>query len=395
MSNYPCRGSTTGCEWSGTVVAATSAGEAISPARESPTNRRSCFSSRRCCGFTGLSMWWLVGWTREFRYTRSESTTPGVRAFRYCSRSAFMADIDGLLIIDKPEGMTSHDVVDRVRRALGMKRVGHTGTLDPLATGVLVLCLGRATRLQRFFVGSDKEYIARIRLGFATDTYDRTGKPVSPMGASNRVVEEQVKGVLKQLQGTRPQIPPMYSAKKRAGTRLYTLARRGQQVPRKAIRVTIDTIEPLLEGGVFLHRHPDGTSDFSVRIRCSAGTYIRSLAHEIGERLGCGGHLVALRRTAVGSFRLEQAVGLGEFERLAEAGRASERIIPLDEIPLDMPAVILSPREVEKVRHGQSIERRVAAPGQYCRLLDAEGHLLAIGEVMARGATVQPRIVLY
>ncbi len=306
-----------------------------------------------------------------------------------------MADVDGLLIIDKPEGLTSHDVVARVRRALGMRRIGHTGTLDPLATGVLVLCLGRATRLQRFFIGSDKEYIARIRLGFATDTYDRTGKPASPMAASNEVMEEQVKAVLQQLQGTRRQIPPMYSAKKRAGVRLYKLARRGQDVPRKAVLVTIHTIEPLLEGGVFLHRHPDGTADFSVRIRCSAGTYIRSLAHEIGEQLGCGGHLLALRRTAVGSFRLEQAIGLEAFEQLAAAGRANERIIPLDEIPLDLPAVILSASEVEDVRHGRSIERRVTASGLYCRLLDAEGRLLAIGEIVAQGAAVQPRIVLY
>jgi len=305
-----------------------------------------------------------------------------------------MADVDGLLIIDKPEGITSHDVIDGVRRALKMKRIGHTGTLDPLATGVLVLCLGRATRLQRFFTGCDKEYRARIRLGFATDTYDRTGKPQSPIIASYEVMIQQVQQVLENLQGAQEQLPPMFSAKKQAGTRLYKLARRGEEVPRQPARVSIYALKLLPEDGEVLHRNPDGTSDFSLLVRCSAGTYVRSLAHEIGQRLSCGGHLLALRRTAVGDFRIEQATALEELERRDQAGEASAGIIPLAQIPLNLPTITLSPAEAEKLRHGQAVKRNQGIAGTYCKLVDAHGHLMAVGEMAPSGGVIQPRIVL-
>lgn len=306
-----------------------------------------------------------------------------------------MVDVDGLLIIDKPEGITSHDVVDRVRRALRMKRIGHTGTLDPLATGVLVLCLGKATRLQRFFMGSDKEYMARIRLGFATDTYDRTGNPLPPVAASKEVMEEQIQRALADLHGTREQLPPMFSAKKQAGRRLYKLARRGQEVPRTPVRVSIYALELRPEAGEILHRNDDGTSDFSLFVKCSAGTYIRSLAHEIGQRLGCGGHLLALRRIAAGDFRIEQAIPLEEFERLARSGEAGERVIALAQIPLNLPTITLSPAEAEKLRQGQAVKRNQATDGTYCKLVDVRGNLLAVGQMVAAGNVIQPRIVLY
>lgn len=305
-----------------------------------------------------------------------------------------MAHRDGLLLIDKPEGMTSHDVVDRLRRALRMKRIGHSGTLDPMATGVLVLCLGKATRLQRFFTGCDKEYIARIRLGFATDSHDRTGKPLSPIIASKGVMKEQLQQVMDSMHGPQEQLPPMFSAKKQAGTRLYKLARQGKDVQRKPVPIRIDAIELLAEEGEYIHQHRDGTSDFSILVRCSAGTYIRSMAHDIGVRLGCGGHITALRRTAVGSFRIERAVALEEFEQLSQPHQAQEHIIPLTQIPLDMPIVALTAAEVQQVRKGQSISRARSAEATYCKLVDRRGNFVAVGEISGSGG-IQPRIVLY
>lgn len=304
-----------------------------------------------------------------------------------------MAEVDGVLVIDKPEGITSHDVVERVRHRLRMKRIGHTGTLDPLATGILVLLLGKATRLQQFLVGCDKEYIARIRLGFATDTYDRTGKPQTPIIASDQVMVEQIQQVLQTLRGLREQVPPMFSAKKQAGRRLYHLARRGQEVPRAPVRIHIHALELLPEEGEILQRHADGTSDFSLLIRCSAGAYIRSLAHEIGQRLGCGGHLLALRRTAVGDIRLEQALTLEEFEHLTQLDQVRRRLIPLAHIPLNMPTITLTPAEAERLRHGQAVTLPQAIVGRYCKLIDGQGGLMAVGELMS-GGVIQPRVVL-
>jgi tRNA pseudouridine55 synthase len=305
-----------------------------------------------------------------------------------------MADVDGLIIVDKPEGITSHDVVDRARRLLRMKRIGHTGTLDPLATGVLVLLLGKATRLQRFFVDHDKEYLARIRLGLATDTYDRMGMPSGPLIASNGVMQEHLAQALDQWRGSREQLPPMFSAKKQDGVRLYHLARQGHDVPRKPVRITIDELELLEENGEVIHRNPDGTSDFSIRLRCSAGTYVRTLAHDLGQELGCGGHLIELRRAAVGDFRIQDAVRLEEFEQAVHQGQARDCIIPLAHAPLAMPALTLSADDVEKVRHGQAVIGDRALDGVYCKLLDDRGDLIAIGEVVAGWRIIQPRILL-
>ncbi len=213
----------------------------------------------------------------------------------------------GSLIIDKPEGMTSHDVVARVRRAAATRRVGHAGTLDPFATGVLVACIGRATRLVQFLVGLDKEYIATVRLGYATDTQDLTGKRITPFQSSDKVSLDNVISVLNDFTGTQLQMPPMFSAKKIAGERLYQAAREGREVERQALPITVYSIE--LQSDFDMSE--DGARDFVIRVRCSSGTYVRTLAHDIGAKLGVGAHLRALRRTAVGHFKLERRFDSG------------------------------------------------------------------------------------
>src|SRR5689334_17551458 len=212
----------------------------------------------------------------------------------------------GALIIDKPAGLTSHDVVARVRRAARTRRVGHAGTLDPFATGVLVVCIERATRLLQYVVGLDKEYLATVRTGFATTTQDLTGEQITPLASSDLLSVEQVTAVLKEFIGEQWQTPPMFSAKKVAGERLYVAAREGREVERQPVAITVSEME-MIE----MHQpNADGTRDFVMRVSCSSGTYVRTLANDIGARLGTGAHLSALRRTAVGRFRIEEALSL-------------------------------------------------------------------------------------
>src|SRR6267142_126898 len=205
--------------------------------------------------------------------------------------------MDGMLIIDKPVGMTSHDVVAQVRHILRERRVGHTGTLDPFATGVLAILVGRATRLAQFLSGLEKEYEAVIRLGYATDTGDITGKPVSDnaVNPGQKWTREQIEAALESLRGDIDQVPPMYSAKKQSGRKLYELARRGEVVERKPARVCIYKFEPINLASKptpeLLKDNLDGTFDFEVSIECSSGTYIRTLAEDFGKRLGVGAHL--------------------------------------------------------------------------------------------------------
>jgi tRNA pseudouridine55 synthase len=300
----------------------------------------------------------------------------------------------GFLVIDKPAGMTSHDVVQRVRRALRMQRVGHTGTLDPIATGVLVLCVGKAVRLQRFLMARDKEYRARVRLGFATDTYDALGKPTTPLTSTVHLSEADIERVLAEFRGEYDQIPPMYSAKKKGGIRLYALARRGQSVERSPIRVRIDVLELVEDEGAKLRRCDDGTTEFTLRVRCSAGTYVRALAHDIGQRLGCGAYLQGLVRTAVGEFTLARALSLEAVEALAREGRVSEALIPLSEALPEMPALRLSERDLWRVRHGHAIPGRGLPHRTYVRLLDGRDQLVAVGENRPEQGVIQPRVVL-
>src|SRR3989440_5468246 len=269
--------------------------------------------------------------------------------------------VDGLLIIDKPEGLTSHDVVARVRRILKIKRVGHTGTLDPFATGVLVILAGRATRLAQFLSGAEKEYEAIIRLGFATDTGDATGRSISEIQRCPEFHGGAIEAALESLRGEIEQVPPMYSAKKQAGRKLYELARRGEEVEREPVRVCIHKFEAIKPTGELLKDNLDGTFDFEVRVACSAGTYVRTLAEDFGKRLHVGAHLAELRRTRVGDFPIQQAKTLEEV-KASFAEEALGTILHKPDAALSrLPYVDLSADEVIRVRRGLNIRVEGAA----------------------------------
>ncbi len=248
--------------------------------------------------------------------------------------------MDGILVLDKPGGWTSHDVVARVRRLTRIKRVGHTGTLDPMATGVLVVCLGQATRIIEYLVGHDKQYRATIRLGIETDTYDAQGRVIAEKPVA--VNESALRKSLEALVGDIEQVPPMFSAIKRGGQKLVDLARKGVEVEREPRQVVIHSINLLR------FDPPDATID----VRCSAGTYIRSLAHDLGRALGCGAHLSALTRTAVGNFTLPQAVPLAAFETAVGSGSWATLLRPLDAALAGFPSITLSESDAARARHG-------------------------------------------
>ena len=312
--------------------------------------------------------------------------------------------MDGLLIIDKPAGLTSHDVVARVRRILKERRVGHTGTLDPFATGVLVVLVGRATRLAQFLSGAVKEYLALVRFGYATDTGDLTGARINGPEAQNasggRVhtwSDAQVEAALASLRGEIEQVPPMYSAKKIAGQKLYELARRGQEVERRAVRVTVHELSAERRGGDLLRRNDDRTQDLSIRVRCSAGTYVRTLAEAIGERLGTPAHLAALRRTRAGDFQIEDALGLDDLKTKAEEGSdVNDFLLPMDAALSNLPFVHLTADEARRALHG--IALRFETDGAWredepVRMRGADGRLLAVGFYDAASRSLRPRVV--
>lgn len=284
--------------------------------------------------------------------------------------------MDGVLVIDKPAGPTSHDMVDRVRRALRIRRVGHTGTLDPFATGVLPLCLGKATRLARFLGAGEKVYRATVRLGYATSTDDLTGTAVSE-ARSVELDEEEIRDALARLEGSYDQVSPAYSARRVGGRRLYELARRGEAAPRPAKSVSVHAIRLL---GV------DGDR-LEIEVRCSPGTYVRALARDLGADLGPGGHLAALRRTRSGSFGLEDSVS---GDDLAEA---RERVVPLGELLPELPAVRVGEAGRRLVQHGRDLGRTSALAGfpetkvERVRILDESGSLLALAVPRASGAS--------
>ena len=296
----------------------------------------------------------------------------------------------GGLLIDKPEGMTSHDVVNRLRRVLSIRRIGHVGTLDPFATGLLVMCIGGATRLVQFLLHLDKEYLATVRLGFATDTQDITGKQMGPLVSSNAVSLDDVRRVLNEFKGPLLQMPPMFSAKKVAGERLYRAAREGREVERKSIQITVHSIE--LAG--HLSNESDGTSSFILRVKCSTGTYVRTLAHDIGERLGIGAHLSALRRTQVGDFNIGSALTLDELEQRREVGTLGDKLIQPGEMLTHLPAVILDSKGVESIRHGRSLSLNLVNEGQPVRICDVQNRLVAVGDYDAGEQMIRPRVVL-
>ncbi len=308
--------------------------------------------------------------------------------------------MDGVLIIDKPVGFTSHDVVARVRRILRERRVGHTGTLDPFATGVLVILVGRATRLAQFLSGAEKEYEAVIRLGYATDTGDLTGKPLPvDLHAGKMPSQKEIEAAMASLRGEIEQVPPMYSAKKQQGRKLYELARRGEEVERAAVSVTIHEFEALPREGHLLIQSDDGTGEFSARVVCSAGTYIRTLAEDLGRSVGLGAHLVGLRRTRAGDFHIAESVDLQTLEESFSQGGCAEFLIATDAALSRLPFMHLTAADVARVRNGMriSVADESAAgwvDGAKVRMREPEGSLIAVGLFDKATAQLQPTVVL-
>lgn len=281
------------------------------------------------------------------------------------------------MLVDKPAGMTSHDVVQRVRRVLGTRAAGHTGTLDPFATGLLVVLVGRATRLARFVEGQSKTYLATARLGLRTDTDDLTGRIIETSAESEPVSEGRVRGALAGFLGTQLQRPPEYSAKHVGGERSYQKARRGETVDLAPVSVTVHRIE-LVE-----YRPPLLT----FRVAVSAGTYIRAIARDLGDRLGVGAHLAGLRRETIGSLRVEDAVTLGSLGK--------DAVIPAHKALATLPMVELAPADRLAVVHGRAVvDSGAAGPrgsGDTVVLL-RDGELLAVAR--AENGWLHPSVVL-
>ena len=308
-----------------------------------------------------------------------------------------MFAMDGVLVIDKPSGITSHDVVARARHILHERRIGHTGTLDPFATGVLVILLGKATRLSQFLMGVDKEYEAVIRVGYATDTGDRTGNPLSgPPEEAPKWTEEEIEAALQNLRGDIDQIPPMYSAKKVDGKKLYELARRGENVERKPIRVCIHDFAPIKPEGQLIKDNLDGTFDFHARVSCSSGTYVRTLAEDFGKRLYVGAHLAELRRTRVGDLLIDQAITLDELKIHFGEESIGEVLLPPDAALSRLPFVHLSDEDVRRANHGREVKVAESewADGENVTMYDAGEHLIAVGRYDANARSLHPHVVL-
>jgi tRNA pseudouridine55 synthase len=308
-------------------------------------------------------------------------------------------------------------VVARVRRILHERRVGHTGTLDPFATGVLVILVGRATKLAQFLSGAGKEYEAVVRLGWATDSGDITGAPLidgrtsndSSRSSTTRVdtsvrpyldfSDREIESALTSLRGEIDQVPPMYSAKKHQGRRLYDMARRGEVIERPTLRVRIDTFAALPRDGRLLTKSGDASCDLAVRVICSAGTYVRTLAEDLGKRLNVGAHLAALRRTAAGDFRIAQAVTLEQLQEKIENQQLTSILIPPDGALSHLPFVHLSAEDARQVRNGREVrfdENTYACwpDAQAVRMRAESGRLIAVGMFEKASLSVHPRVVI-
>lgn len=286
--------------------------------------------------------------------------------------------MNGILLIDKETGWTSSDVVAKLRGVLRERRIGHSGTLDPMATGLLVLFVGRATRAVEFAESQSKRYIAGLRLGLSTDTQDVTGRVLRQ--TEQDVSEEELEGALKGFRGQISQIPPMYSAIKKNGQKLYEIARRGGTVERQPRRLTIHELRLLGREG----------EDYILDVSCSKGTYIRTLCSDIGEALGCGGCMSSLRRLRAGDFSVEDAYTVAQVEQAAASGRAEELLLPTDSLFDRMPALIVDKKQEHAVRNGNMIKTGETSAGQV-RLYSAGGEFLAIAGPAAGGLRVIKR----
>ena len=286
--------------------------------------------------------------------------------------------VDGVLLLDKPVGMSSNDALQKARRLFSAAKGGHTGTLDPLASGLLPLCFGEATKFSADLLDADKTYEAELQLGVTTDSGDAEGQVIAT--AAVAVSEAQVLAVLPQFTGAIEQVPPMHSALKRDGRPLYELARQGIEVERAARAITIHALDLLSFSG----------DRARLRVRCSKGTYIRVLAADIGQALGCGAHLTALRRTQVAELDLDGAVTLAELEALDEADRPT-RLAPVDALLSSLPLVELSPGAAERFRHGNPVPLPAGREGRL--RVYAEGRLLGLGEPGPGGRLWPKRLV--
>jgi tRNA pseudouridine55 synthase len=294
--------------------------------------------------------------------------------------------MDGVLVIDKPEDWTSHDVIAKCRNLLKVRKIGHTGTLDPFATGVLTLLVGKATRLAQFLNKDEKEYIAKITFGFETETGDRTGKiKENTLCEEFKLENEKIRETLKTFLGEIEQLPPMFSAKKVKGKKLYELARKNLEIERKAVKVTIFDLE-LLE-----------IEEESIRLRIvsSSGTYIRTLAEDVGRRLGISAHLSELRRIRAGRFDISRAITLEKLEEIIKQGMLNKVLIPIGEVLEDLPKVILDEANLKRAKNGNSLKIQIQSgltEGDFVCLLDSQRNLVAIGKILS--GNVLPKIVL-
>ena len=276
--------------------------------------------------------------------------------------------MNGVIGIDKPRDWTSHEVVAKLRGICQERRIGHSGTLDPMATGVLVVFLGRATRAVELCENDEKEYVAGLQLGRITNTQDITGETIETHPVD--VTEETLRRTLEQFEGVQQQIPPMYSAVKIGGKKLYELARKGQSVERKPREITISRMELLSFQG----------TEARLRVRCSKGTYVRTLCHDIGMTLGCGGCLSSLRRTMAGRFSLEDCVTLEQVQAAREQGNLAELVRPVDSLFREVPALTLEERWTVRCKNGGEIPMPTAEEGPY-RVYGPGGEFLMLGQV--------------
>lgn len=303
--------------------------------------------------------------------------------------------MDGLILVDKPPGCTSHTIVNEIRKLTKNKKAGHYGTLDPMATGLIIIAIGKATKLFPFFSKTDKAYSGKIKLGYSTDTYDAHGQPSSPPKKEFPSLEYLLK-IMKKFEGPIDQIPPPYSAKKYKGKPLYTLARQKKYIELKPSKVYVHSF----------HLKDYSPPLISFEIKCSSGTYIRSIAHDLGQQLGCGAHLYQLSRTEVGNFHLKDAHSLERIRILAEQGKFDEFLIPLEFLLPQFPKIILSPEGTALAKNGNLIypekiikiltsqEASLNGKEDIYRLFSLEGNLLALARRLPEKKCLHPFLVI-
>jgi tRNA pseudouridine55 synthase len=288
-------------------------------------------------------------------------------------KEAQKSDLDGVIVVNKPEGWTSHDVVAKMRGIAGTRRVGHLGTLDPIATGVLPVMIGQVTRLAQFWDKSEKAYEAVVKFGFATTSYDKQGDPCGPVTEPN-ITAEQIEACIATMRGEIDQTPPPVSAKKINGVPAYKLARKNIPVELAPVKVSIYELTLLEVGGVLAR----------LRVRCSAGTYIRTIAHELGILLGCGAHVDALVRTRSGPFALDKAFTLEQLQQLKDEGKLESALLPAAELLPQFPSVFVDDITTMQIRQGRDFNAspfRVNAGTEHVKAIDPAGNLVAIGRI--------------